>query len=86
LVPAGPGSATSISDLTRIVRTDDHLQPEPANAAFTAMALHQLGRKPEAKAAIERLRDLCKDEQFAEDKKAQAFLAEAETILGWREQ
>ncbi|MCK4293247.1 MAG: hypothetical protein KAY65_08620 [Planctomycetes bacterium] len=64
-----------MSDVTRIVRTDDHLEPEPVNAAFTAMALHQLGHKAEAKVAIERLRDLCKDEQSAEDKKAQAFLA-----------
>jgi WD40 repeat protein/predicted Ser/Thr protein kinase len=46
-----------------------------AAAAFTAMALHQLGQQEEAKAALERLRDLCKA------KPAQPFLSEAEKII-----
>jgi len=54
---------TSIDDLDR------------ATAAFTAMALHQLGRQEEARASLEHLRDLYKDAQ------AQLFLSEAETLI-----
>jgi tetratricopeptide (TPR) repeat protein len=57
------------------------LEPDPTNAAFIAMALHQLGRDEDAQAALDRLRGLCKDEQFAEDKEAQAFLREAEKLF-----
>jgi WD40 repeat protein len=49
--------------------------------AFIAMALHRLDRQEEAKVALERLRDLCRDEQFAEDEEAQVFLAEAEKLF-----
>ena len=35
----------------------------------------------EAKAALERLRALCKEERFVEDQEAQAFLAEAEKLI-----
>ena len=59
---------------------------EPTSAAFIAMALHQLGRDEDAQAALDRLRGLCKDEQFAEDKKAQAFLTEAEELLSSKKQ
>jgi WD40 repeat protein len=54
--------------------------------AFIAMALHRLDRQEEAKVALERLRDLCRDEQFAEDNQIQAFLAEAEKLLAGEEQ
>jgi len=47
-----------------------------ATAAFTAMALHQLGRQEEAEASLERLRDLCKDEEGA-----QFFLSEPERLI-----
>ena len=47
-----------------------------AVAAFTAMALHQLGRQEEAEASLERLRDLCKDEEGA-----QFFLSEPERLI-----
>ena len=50
------------------------------------MALHQLNRTEEAQATLNRLRDLCKEEQFAEEKKARAFLAEAERLLAYEEQ
>ncbi|UCG55831.1 MAG: protein kinase [Phycisphaerales bacterium] len=36
--------------------------PDPLNLAFTAMALHKIGRASEAMAAIERLRELRKDD------------------------
>ena len=62
-------------------RADNHLEPAPENVAFLAMSLHQLGRPDEAKAALERLRALCKEERFAEDQEAQGFLAEAEQLI-----
>ena len=48
---------------------------------FKAMTLHKIGRVEEAKAAIEQLRELCKDEQFAEDIEVQDLLAEAEKLI-----
>jgi hypothetical protein len=45
------------------------------------MTLHKIARVEEAKAALEQLRELCKDEQFAEDEEAKAFLAEAEKLI-----
>jgi len=54
--------------------------------AFKVVALYQLGGTEEAKATLYRLWDLCKEEQFAEDKKTQAFLAEAEKLLSGEKQ
>ena len=68
-----------IADL--VVLGQSLLEPDPTNATFIAMAQHQLGRDEDAQAALDRLRDLCKDEQFAEDKEAQAFLEEAEKLF-----
>jgi tetratricopeptide (TPR) repeat protein len=68
-----------IADL--VVLGQSLLGPDPTNAAFIAMAQHQLGRDEDAQAALDRLRGLCKDEQFAEDKEAQAFLEEAEKLF-----
>jgi len=62
-------------------RTDKHLEPAPENMAFVAMSLHKLDRKDEAKVALEQLRALCKEERFAEDQEAQAFLTEAEQLI-----
>jgi hypothetical protein len=45
------------------------------------VALHQLAGEADAKAEIDELWDLCKEEQFAKDKKAQGFLAEAEKLI-----
>jgi hypothetical protein len=46
----------------------------------------QLGRIEEAKAALGQLRDLLKDEQFAEDKEAKAYLSEAEELINGERQ
>jgi len=43
-----------------------------------AMTLHRLGRFEEAKAALERLRELCKQEDLTWDMDVQGLLAEAE--------
>jgi hypothetical protein len=53
----------------------------PSTLAFMAMSLHQLGREEEAKAALERLGELCKDERFADDEEAKSLLAEAEGLI-----
>jgi len=53
----------------------------PSTLAFMAMSLHQLGRAEEAKAALERLGELCKDERFADDEEAKSLLAEAEGLI-----
>jgi serine/threonine protein kinase/Flp pilus assembly protein TadD len=57
----------------------------PRDIAYIAMALHQLGRAEEAKVALDRLRTLLKDEQFAQDEQAKAFLAEAEKLIEGKE-
>jgi tetratricopeptide (TPR) repeat protein len=56
-------------------------QPDPANPAFRAMALHQLGRNDEAKTVLVRLRILCSNQRFSKDKQAQKFLAEAMSLI-----
>ncbi len=53
----------------------------PRDVAYIAMALYRLGRIEEAKATLDRLRDLLKDESFAEDEKANACLAELEKLI-----
>jgi len=67
------------------IRTDVN-QPRSEDVAFIAMTLQKLGRAEEAKAALERLRALLKDEQFAKNKVAQGFLAEAEKLITGEEQ
>jgi len=71
----------ALGTLTHAEKIRKDSEAEPVHAAFIAMALHGLDRQEEAKAALERLRDLCKEEQFAEDKQAQGFLTEAEKLL-----
>jgi len=56
-------------------------EPNPWNLAFEAMTLHKIGRAEESKAALDQLRELCKDEQFAEDMEVQGLLVEAEKLL-----
>ena len=63
------------------ILSDAGEEPDPANVAFTAMTLHKIGQTEEAKAALEQLRELCKDEQFAEDVEVQGLLAEAEKLI-----
>ena len=53
----------------------------PNSLAFTAMSLHGLGRHEEAQVALERLRELCKGRQFAENVRIQVLLAEAEGMI-----
>jgi len=57
--------------------------PIAANFAFItrAMAAHKLGQDEHTEAALQRVRDLRKEERLAAEKQAQAFLAEAEKVL-----
>lgn len=50
------------------------------NLAFKAMTLHKIGRVDEAKADLEKLRELCKDE-FNRDMDVQGLVAEAEKLI-----
>jgi WD40 repeat protein/tRNA A-37 threonylcarbamoyl transferase component Bud32 len=76
--------------LTTLTKADkiwtDAKDPRPEAIAFMAMTLQKLGRNEEAKAALERLRTLLKDEQFAQDGQAKAFLAEAEKLIAGEKQ
>ena len=56
-------------------------QGDAANAAFLAMAHHQLGHEVEARQALGLLRELMQDPDLAEDVENQAFLEEAEALL-----
>ncbi len=62
------------------IRTDAG-EPDVADAAFIAMSLHRLGRSEEARAALNRVHDLLKNERFADDSEVKAFLAEAEEMI-----
>jgi dipeptidyl aminopeptidase/acylaminoacyl peptidase len=73
----------TIETLTRSERSRLALYENPCwdNLAFTAMALHQLGRADEAKATLEQLRSWVKDERLADNPEAKALLAEAEELI-----
>jgi len=77
--------------LTMLVGADDlhraaYKKSRSSDTAFIVMSLFHLGRVDEATAALERLRALCKEEQFAEDQEAQGFLAEAEKLIEGEEE
>jgi len=63
------------------LRADEGDETDPGDLAFTAMALHQLGRADEAKSTLEQLRASLKDERFVDDNEAKALLAEAEGLI-----
>ena len=50
------------------------------------MPLHRIGRVDEAKAALEKLRELCKVEQFAWTMNVQGLLTEAEKLIAGEKQ
>ena len=70
----------TLAKAERILSAADE-EPDPSNIAFKAMIMYRIGRVDEAKAALEQLRELCKDELFAEDMEVQDLLAEAEKLL-----
>jgi hypothetical protein len=67
-------------------RTILNNKSNPCDIAYIAMAFHRLGRAEETKVTLDRLRDLLKDERFAEDEKAKACLAEAEELISGEKQ
>src|SRR5439155_15573313 len=56
-------------------------EPHPGSLAFQARAQHQLGQKDEAKTTLGRLREVMKQERWANDAEAQASLHEAEELI-----
>ncbi len=76
----------AINTLTRAEKMWKNInQPISIFAKFAfiakAMASHKLGQYEHAEVALQRLRDLRKDELFAEDEEVQAFLTEAEKLI-----
>jgi tetratricopeptide (TPR) repeat protein len=67
------------------ILSDAGEEPDPVNLAFMAMALHRIGQIDEAKTSLDKLRELCKDEQYAEDIEVQNLLAEAEKLITGKE-
>ena len=63
------------------MRVDAHLEPGPGRVSFMAMALHQLGREEEARAALNRAYVLFEDWLFVEYYSAQDYVIEAEKLL-----
>ena len=61
----------------------DKLRTEsiPDDLAFLAMAQHQLGQKEQARATLERLRQIMKNWQWTTNGVAQGFLREAEAVM-----
>jgi tetratricopeptide (TPR) repeat protein len=53
----------------------------PASLAFLAMAQHRIDKNEEAKATLARLREVMKQERWANDAEAQGFLREAEELI-----
>jgi Tfp pilus assembly protein PilF len=55
--------------------------PHPADLAFLTMVRHRLGQKDEAKATLDRLRKVLKQEGWVENPEAVGFLREAEELI-----
>ncbi|MFH0981760.1 MAG: protein kinase [Planctomycetota bacterium] len=79
---ASTGLISRVSDIWEALKGDHHVTGgQPADIAFMAMSLHQLGRADEARAALERLRVIMRDPKHAENEESQGFLREAEALL-----
>jgi len=78
----------ALKTLTKVERilSETGEEPDPWNLAFKVMTLYKINRLEVAKSALEQLRELCKDERFAEDIKVQDLLAEAEKLLAGEKQ
>jgi Flp pilus assembly protein TadD len=68
------------------ILSDAGKELDPVNTAFKAMTLQRIGRADEAKVALMQLRELCKEEQFAEDMEVQDLLAEGEKLIASEKQ
>jgi WD40 repeat protein len=73
----------ALKTLTKVERilSDIGQDPDPWNLVFKVMTLHKLDRLEEAKDALEKLQELCKDRPLAEDMVIQNLLAEAEKLI-----
>ncbi len=63
------------------ILSDAGEDPDPWNLAFKAMSLHEIGRMEEAKAALEQLRQVCRQEDLIWNMDVQGVLAEAEKVI-----
>jgi hypothetical protein len=74
----------AVKTLTGAARLNEaiHGSTRPVDLAFLAMAQHQMGKKKEAQTALQRLREMMQDPQWAQQEEAQASLREAEALVG----
>ena len=70
-----------VKALETLSRADEINGGIPADVAFLAMTLIQLGRSDEADAAMKRLRHIMADPKYRDDEESKAFLREAENLL-----
>jgi tricorn protease-like protein len=61
--------------------SDGNEEPDPGNVAFTAMTFYKVAQVDQAKVALERLRELCRQEHLDWDTEVKALLAEAEKLI-----
>jgi WD40 repeat protein/Flp pilus assembly protein TadD len=71
----------TLTDVERRQEADANEESHPGNVGFIAMALHQLGRTEKAQDALDRMRGLFEGGKFANDKKTQGYLIEAEKLF-----
>jgi WD40 repeat protein/serine/threonine protein kinase len=69
----------TVSTLSKSIELN--FRNQPADWAFLAMAQHRLGKKNEAQASLNKLYELLKKPNWAQDAEAQAFLKEAVAVL-----
>jgi hypothetical protein len=74
--------AVALATLTKSEKLNANKEGSlPADLAFLAMAQHQLGKKDEAKATLDRLRKVMKQPRWVNDSEATGFLREAEELI-----
>ena len=59
-------------------------QDHPTTLSFLAMAQHQLGQIEKARAALARMQEVMKDEQWSKNPDAQSFFREATELIEGR--
>jgi WD40 repeat protein len=83
---AAAGRASLAQQLPQAIVPLWYVQPLrqaiPANLAFLAMTHHQLGQARLAQAALARVRNIAEKRESVEDEKVQAFVREAEALIG----
>jgi WD40 repeat protein/serine/threonine protein kinase len=78
--------ALKVLTMSNQILLDAKEDPDPVNTALMAMTLYRIGQLDEAKATLQKLRELCKDDQFLYDIQVLDLLTEAEKLITGEEQ